>query len=181
LPELGQNVDWLLNQCEKEPIANNKDLNHHKHRIKILEQEEQKLKILCQKESEEISTLNEILEVVEELEELHEKHDLNLDLAKKTLENLAQTYPKEYKRLQIPYVAIETVIPLLKSQLQTWDCLTQPYLYIEEFIQWRNILELNLNNELQTDPTDTYQDPLDLFPDPVDPYLDPMELKGKVR
>ena len=129
LPELGQNVDWLLNQCEKEPIANNKDLNHHKNRIKILEQEEEKLKILCQKESEEISTLNEILEVDEELEALHEKHDLNLDLAKKMLENLAQTYPKEYKRLQIPYVAIETVIPLLKSQLQTWDCLTQPYLH----------------------------------------------------
>ena len=63
MPELGQNVDWLLNQCEKEPIANNKDLNHHKNRIKILEQEEEKLKILCQKESEEISTLNEILEV----------------------------------------------------------------------------------------------------------------------
>ena len=44
------------------------------------------------------------------------KYDLNLDLAKKTLENLAQTYPKEYKRLQIPYVAIETVIPQSKKR-----------------------------------------------------------------
>ena len=102
MPELGQNVDCLLNQCEKEPIANNKDLNHHKNRIKILEQEEQKLKILCQKESEEISTLNEILEVDEELETLHEKHDLNLDLAKKMLENLAQTYPRNTKDCKYP-------------------------------------------------------------------------------
>ena len=73
MPELRQNVDWLLNQCEKELIDNKKALKYHKNHIKTLEQEEQKLKILCQKESEEISTLNEILEVVEELEELHEK------------------------------------------------------------------------------------------------------------
>ena len=43
--------------------------------MEVLKTEEEKLALLCQQESKEISTLNEILESVEKLEALHERGD----------------------------------------------------------------------------------------------------------
>ena len=65
LPELRHNVDLLLDQFEEELIANDRALKYHKNRVEVLKKEEEKLSILCQHESSEINTLNEILEAVE--------------------------------------------------------------------------------------------------------------------
>ena len=55
--------------------ANDRALKYHKNRVEVLKTEEEKLALLCQQESKEISTLNEILESVEKLEALHERGD----------------------------------------------------------------------------------------------------------
>lgn len=156
LPELRHNVDLLLDQFEEELIANDRALKYHKNRVEVLKKEEEKLSILCQHESSEINTLNEILEAVEKLEVLHEKGDLDLDSAREMLEKLAENYPKEYHGLQMPYIAMTTVVPLLKNQLKSWNCLVQPHQYIEEFIQWKNILGHNANEHRQTNPMAPY-------------------------
>ena len=156
LPELRHNVDLLLDQCEEELIANDRALKHHKNRVEVLKREEEKLALLCQHESKEISTLNEILEAVEKLEALHARGDLDLDSAREMLEKLAETYPKEYNGLQMPYIAMTTVVPLLKSQLQSWNCLAEPHMHIEDFLQWRNILRDDIKDQRQTNPMTPY-------------------------
>ena len=82
--------------------------------------------------------------------------DLDIDSAREMLEKLAETYPKEYVGLQMPYIAMTTVVPLLKAKLQSWNCLAEPHLYIEEFMQWRSILRHNPNEHRQTDPMTPY-------------------------
>ena len=81
---------------------------------------------------------------------------MDLDSAREMLEKLAETYPKEYNGLQMPYIAMTTVVPLLKARLQSWNCLAEPHLYIEEFLQWRSILRHNPNEHRQTDPMTPY-------------------------
>ena len=158
LPELRHNVDLLLDQCEEELIAHDRALKHHKNRMEVLKTEEEKLVILTERESGEIKTLNEILEAIEKLEALHEKGDLDLESAREMLEKLSKKYPKEYRGLEMPYIAMTIVVPLLKQQLKSWDCLENPHVHLDEFLQWKQILSLShaYNEHKQTDPMDPY-------------------------
>ena len=63
----------------------------------------------------------------------------------------------EYRGLELPYVAMTIVVPLLKSELNTWNCLDKPHLYVDEFIKWQDLLKLN-----------DYEGPKQ--PDQMDPY-----------
>ena len=157
LPELRHNIDLLLDQCEEELIANDRSLKHHKSRMEMLRTEEEKLAVLCQREKEEIATLRDMLQAIEKLETLHARGDLDLDSAREMLEKLESKFPKEYRGLEMPYIAMTIVVPQIKAQLKSWDCLANPHLYVDEFLPWRQVLTLGIGlDHRQTEPMDPY-------------------------
>ena len=157
LPELRHNIDLLLDQCEEELISTDRALKHHQNKIEVLQNEEEKLAILLDKEKKEMNTMKALLELVEELESRHQKGDMDLETARTMIESMEKKYPEEYRGLELPYVAMTIVVPLLKSQLQSWSCLDKPHLHLDEFIKWQQLLQLiEYDGPKQPDPMDPY-------------------------
>ena len=70
---------------------------------------------------------------------------------------MEQKYPDEYRGLELPYVAMTIVVPLLKSHLRSWECLEKPHLNLDEFLKWQNLLKLSdYNGPIQPDPMDPF-------------------------
>ena len=157
LPELRHNIDLILDQCEEELISTDRSLKFHKNRIEVLRQEEEKLAVLCEREQNEIQTLNELLEAVEKLESFHEKGDLDLESAKQMFEKMQDKFPQDYRYLEMPYMAMTIVVPLLKKRLQDWSPMTAPHVHMDEFIQWKSLLQMpNAQEKRQTEPMDPF-------------------------
>lgn len=47
LPELRHNIDLILDKCEEDLISADRQLRHHKNRVEVLQQEEEKLSKNC--------------------------------------------------------------------------------------------------------------------------------------
>ena len=57
LPELRHNIDLILDKCEEDLISADRQLRHHKNRVEVLQQEEEKLSKIVEKENKEILSL----------------------------------------------------------------------------------------------------------------------------
>ena len=157
LPELRHNIELLLDKCEEDLISTDRALKHHQSRVTILQNEESKISDLIEREQKELHTLSSLLKEVEMLENQHEEGTLDLITARDLIEDMEQKYPEEYRGLELPYVAMTIVVPLLKSHLRSWDCLEKPYLNLDEFLKWQNLLRLSdYNGPIQPDPMDPF-------------------------
>ena len=157
LPELRHNIELILDQCEEELISNDRSLKFHKNRIEVLQKEEEKLAVLCEREQNEIQTLNQLLVAVEKMESFHNKGDLDLESAKEMFERMQDKFPQDYRYLEMPYMAMTIVVPLLKKRLQDWSPLSAPHMHMDEFIQWKSLLQMpNAQEKRQTDPMDPF-------------------------
>ena len=157
LPELRHNIDLLLDQCEEELISTDRSLKYHKNRIDTLQKQEETLAVLCQREKEEIETLQDLLEQVEHMEEINAKGNLDLESAKAMFEKMRRNFAKDYEQLEMPYIAMTLVVPLLQKQLKNWSPLTNPHMHMDEFIQWKKLLEMpNALDKRQTNPMDPF-------------------------
>lgn len=157
LPELRHNIDLLLDQCEEELISTDRSLKYHKNRIDTLQKQEETLAVLCQREKEEIETLQELLEQVEHMEEINAKGNLDLESAKTMFDKMRRNFAKDYEQLEMPYIAMTLVVPLLQKKLKNWSPLTNPHMHMDEFIQWKKLLEMpNALDKRQTNPMDPF-------------------------
>ena len=157
LPELRHNIELLLDKCEEDLISTDRALKHHQSRVTILQNEESKISDLIDREEKELHTLSSLLKEVEMLENQHEEGTLDLITARDLIEEMEQKYPDEYRGLELPYVAMTIVVPLLKSHLRAWNCLENPYLNLDEFLKWQNLLKLSdYNGPIQPDPMDPF-------------------------
>jgi tuftelin-interacting protein 11 len=157
LPELRHNIDLLLDQCEEELITTDRTLKHHKNRVEVLQREDEKIEVLLERERHEISTLTGVLESVEKLEAMHAQGGLDMNSARDMLAQLESKYPEEYRGLEMPYIAITIVVPLLKADLLGWNILEQPHRNFDEFLQWQELLSLSdRDSEVQPDPMDPF-------------------------
>ena len=157
LPELRHNIDLLLDQCEEELISTDRSLKYHKTRIETLQKQEENLAVLCQREKEEIETLQQLLEQVEHMEEMNADGNLDLESAKAMFEKMRRNFAKDYEQLEMPYIAMTLVVPLLQKQMKSWSPLSQPHMHMDEFIQWKKLLEMpNALDKRQSNPMDPF-------------------------
>ena len=117
LPELRHNIDLILDKCEEDLISADRQLRHHKNRVEVLQQEEEKLSKIVEKENKEIHTLEGLLLMVEKLETAHSNGNLDLESAKETFQAMSSQYPNEYRAYEIPYIATTIVTPLIQAHL----------------------------------------------------------------
>ena len=94
LPELRHNIDLLLDQCEEELISTDRALKHHKDRVEVLQNEEEKLAICLEREKKGLDTMNLLLGHIEELEAKHKNGELDLGSAKTMIETIERKYPE---------------------------------------------------------------------------------------
>ncbi len=75
--------------------------------------------------------IESVLAAIEEIEQLHHLKQLDLHTAKLKFSELRETYPKEYKMYELPYIASTVVVPLLTSEMAKWVVLDEPRYFAE--------------------------------------------------
>jgi tuftelin-interacting protein 11 len=146
LPELRHNIDLILDKTEEDLITADRKLKHHRNRIEVLQQEEEKLNTIVEKENLEISTLEDVLALVEKLETAHNDGNLDLLTASETFHAISSQYPNEYRAYELPYMATTIVTPLIQKELCKWrpleDGTGSSERHKETLMEWHNILYL---------------------------------------
>ena len=146
LPELRHNIDLILDKCEEDLINADRQLRHHKNRVEVLQQEEEKLNKVVEKENKEIDTLEGVLGMVEKLETAHNSGNLDLNTAKDTFQAMSSQYPNEYRTYEVPYIATTIVTPLIQKELCKWrpleDGKAASEKHKEKFVEWHEMLYL---------------------------------------
>ena len=86
------------------------------------------------------------------------KGDLDLESAREMFEKMRDKFPQDYRYLEMPYMAMTIVVPLLKKRLQDWSPMTAPHMHMDDFIQWKSLLQLqsNAQERRQTEPMDPF-------------------------
>ncbi|KAK2713647.1 tuftelin-interacting protein 11-like isoform X1 [Artemia franciscana] len=143
IPELRHNVTLFVDMCEHEIIRNARELNHAHDRIVGLEQEENTLKILVDREENQLKSSTRLLGILEDLENRFSdiSNPLTLSYLASVLTQLQTEYYEEYHLYEMGNLANSYLVPLMRERLSLWQPLSSPKEHITLFQQFKDILE----------------------------------------
>ncbi|BES97401.1 Septin-interacting protein 1 [Nesidiocoris tenuis] len=159
MPELMHNLDLLVDMCEQDIIAKDKQLRYNEDRMISLEHEAQKLKKVTENESALIEGLESLLETLEALQRGANDGSITLDEMAVAFKRLKDKHPTEYMMYDLSSLAPSFIRPILRSTLSSWDPMKAPKEPFAEFAQWR--LVLSETQSSHTLSAATLQNPFD--------------------
>lgn len=139
LPELLHNLQLIVDMCEQDIIAIDKDQRRAIDEQQSLRHERAELQKIFDLEEAHMSTLEKALRLVDELVE--PKLPLTLNEAEEIFLQLQQTYPAEYAEFGLADLAPGVLTPLLNDHLKSWRPLAEPTMHTELIKRWRYILD----------------------------------------
>lgn len=124
LPELTHNIDLILDLCEQEIIAIDKNQKTASDRKLALRQDRENLEKIVQLEQDHIETIESVLELIEQLTSPQEP--LSLNKSAEILTKILNEYPDEYKEFGLADLVPGVIAPLFQQELQNWDVMEEP-------------------------------------------------------
>ncbi|CAH1395223.1 unnamed protein product [Nezara viridula] len=139
LPELQHNLNLLVDMCEQDIVTSDRALRYNEDRVVSLENEVVNLQKVTLQEETVISGLQHILDVLERLTST--EANLNLDEIAAAYEELQEKQMTDYMIYDLASLAPSLVRPLLKTELASWDPLSEPHKPIPILQRWKKIFE----------------------------------------
>ncbi|XP_058447585.1 septin-interacting protein 1 [Malaya genurostris] len=139
LPELMHNLNLIVELCEQDIIAIDKQKCSSKDREEQLEIEKDNLIRITQLEEDYIQTLEGALELVKALVE-PESGSVSLEDCERVFVRMQTEFPAEYKEFGLADLAPGVVAPLIAARLKEWNPFVEPTLHLDLFKRWRSIL-----------------------------------------
>ncbi|XP_053693297.1 septin-interacting protein 1 [Sabethes cyaneus] len=139
LPELMHNLNLIVELCEQDIIAIDKQKCSTKDREEQLELEKENLIRITQLEEDYIQTLEGALELVKALVE-PDSGSVTLEDCERIFIRMQSEYPSEYKEFGLADLATGVVAPLIATRLKDWNPFVDPTMHLELFKRWRSIL-----------------------------------------
>ncbi|XP_062546790.1 septin-interacting protein 1 [Armigeres subalbatus] len=139
LPELVHNLNLIVEYCEQDIIAIDKQKCEAKDREEQLEIEKENLIRITQLEEDYIQTLEGALDLVKALVE-PESGSVSLEECERIFVRIQGDFPAEYREFGLADLAPGVVAPLIAARLKEWNPFIDPTLHLDLFKRWRSIL-----------------------------------------
>uniref|UniRef100_A0A182Q9K9 G-patch domain-containing protein n=1 Tax=Anopheles farauti TaxID=69004 RepID=A0A182Q9K9_9DIPT len=139
LPELMHNLNLMVEYCEQDIIAVDKQKCETKDREEQLLHEKQKLIRISELEKDYLHTLDGALELVRALVE-PDGGNIELEECERIFVRLYADYPSECKEFGLSDLAVGVVAPLIATRLKEWKPFEEPTRHLDIFKRWRSIL-----------------------------------------
>uniref|UniRef100_A0A182NAK3 G-patch domain-containing protein n=1 Tax=Anopheles dirus TaxID=7168 RepID=A0A182NAK3_9DIPT len=139
LPELMHNLNLMVEYCEQDIIAIDKQKCEAKDREEQLLHEKQKLMRISELEKDYLHTLDGALELVRALVE-PDGGTIELEECERIFVHLYADYPAECKEFGLSDLAVGVVAPLIAARLKEWTPFEEPTRHLDIFKRWRSIL-----------------------------------------
>lgn len=124
MPELTHNLDLILDLCEQEIIAIDKNQKMASDRKVALRQDRENLEKIVGLEQDHIETLENVLDLVELLTSPNEA--LTLNESAEIFTRILEEYPDEYKEFGLSDLVPGVIAPLFQQELRNWNVLETP-------------------------------------------------------
>ncbi|XP_065075830.1 septin-interacting protein 1 [Ochlerotatus camptorhynchus] len=139
LPELMHNLNLIVEYCEQDIIAIDKQKCEAQDREEQLELEKENLIKITQLEEDYIHTLEGALDLVKALVE-PESGSVSLEECERIFIRIQTGFPSEYKEFGLADLAPGVVAPMIAARLKEWNPFVDPTLHLDLFKRWRSIL-----------------------------------------
>ncbi|XP_001842208.2 septin-interacting protein 1 [Culex quinquefasciatus] len=146
LPELMHNLNLIVDYCEQDIIAIDKQKTTAKDREEQLEIEKENLIKITQLEEDYIATLEGALELVQALVE-PEDGFVSLEECERIFVRIQSEFAAEYKEFGLADLAPGVVAPMIAARLKEWNPFVDPTRHLELFKRWRTILGSSSDSE----------------------------------
>ncbi|XP_035773705.1 septin-interacting protein 1-like [Anopheles albimanus] len=140
LPELMHNLSLMVEFCEQDIIAIDKQKREVKDREEQLVQEKESLIRIARLEEQYLQTLDGTLELVRALVEPADGKPVELEDCERIFIRLYTDYPAECTEFGLSDLAAGVVAPLIATRLRDWTPFADPTRHVELFKRWRSIL-----------------------------------------
>uniref|UniRef100_A0AAG5DHQ3 G-patch domain-containing protein n=1 Tax=Anopheles atroparvus TaxID=41427 RepID=A0AAG5DHQ3_ANOAO len=139
LPELMHNLNLMVDYCEQDIIAIDKQKCEAIDREEHLVQEKENLIRISKLEKDYLRTLEGALELVRALVEPADG-PLELEDCERIFVRLYSDYPAECKEFGLSDLAAGVVAPLIATRLKEWHPFAEPTRHLDLFKRWKAIL-----------------------------------------
>uniref|UniRef100_A0A182PIZ5 G-patch domain-containing protein n=1 Tax=Anopheles epiroticus TaxID=199890 RepID=A0A182PIZ5_9DIPT len=145
LPELMHNLNLMVEYCEQDIIAIDKQKCEAKDREEQLLHEKQNLIRISELEKDYLHTLEGALDLVRALVE-PPGGSIELEECERIFVRLYADYPAECKEFGLSDLAAGVVAPLIASRLREWKPFSEPTRHLDIFKRWKSILAPSSTN-----------------------------------
>ncbi|XP_049279583.1 septin-interacting protein 1 [Anopheles funestus] len=139
LPELMHNLNLMVEYCEQDIIAIDKQKCEAKDREEQLLHEKQNLIRISELEKDYLHTLDGTLELVRALVE-PVGGTIELEECERIFVRLYADYPADCKEFGLSDLAAGVIAPLIATRLKEWTPFTDPTRHLDVFKRWKSIL-----------------------------------------
>uniref|UniRef100_A0A1I7RQT8 G-patch domain-containing protein n=2 Tax=Bursaphelenchus xylophilus TaxID=6326 RepID=A0A1I7RQT8_BURXY len=150
VPALTENLNTLLSSCEQEILNTHSHLEELKKKNKIVENDQNKLKVDIKENEEEMRRLDEVIHLVKQFD--HVEHGVEpLEHYKRLFYQLNAEYSAESKLFNIEAVIQFKVLPMITRFFSRWDPLDpEMNLYgYDEMLDWKKLLSMGNRGVLE--------------------------------
>ncbi|XP_053673188.1 septin-interacting protein 1 [Anopheles nili] len=142
LPELMHNLNLMVEYCEQDIIAIDKQKCEAKDREEQLLHEKQNLIRISELEKDYLHTLEGALDLVRALVD-PVGGSIELEECERIFIRLCADYPTEYMEFGLSDLAAGVVAPLIATRLKEWSPFSEPTRHMDVFKRWKTILEVS--------------------------------------
>lgn len=144
LPELMHNLNLIVNMCEQEIIANDKQQKSIQDREEALKRDKANLEKVIELEANHMHQLEDTVDLVEQLVNPRGEGDaeLTLEQAERIFLILQSEFESEYEDFTLSDLAPGVIAPLIHAKVRHWKPLEEPTQPIEVLKRWRDILKV---------------------------------------
>jgi tuftelin-interacting protein 11 len=144
MPELLHNLDLLVEMAEDEIIQSDRKLKHNEDLAVNLKYEKEKMDKLCEQEAEHITRLKKVLAIIEECEQragVACPNAMDLDEYAQVFKHLQENYAREYEQYNLCELATALVLPIMKSDFEVWEPVSEPRHSLNAMSVWKDLLD----------------------------------------
>lgn len=158
IPELLHNINLLIDESQQDILRSKRSVEYEKDRIVTLQYEENQLGVALAHHEQAVQRLENIEKFIDELDRSKNESASVSDVTR-IFKEIKVSHTAEYYALDLDYLAVEYLLPLVKKYMQCWQPLHDPQHGVSLFSELRDILEYPREveeNLEQSVPVDVY-------------------------
>ncbi|KAK9500922.1 hypothetical protein O3M35_002085 [Rhynocoris fuscipes] len=140
MPELLHNLNLLVDICEQDIIAKDRQLRYNEDRIVSLKNDKETMQKVVDQEEATITSLEHVLNVLESLTQGSKNGTTTLDDVAIAYQQLQTNNPTEYIMYNLAGLAPGILKPLLKKEMEQWSPLLDPRGPLDLILKWAGLL-----------------------------------------